>query len=102
MEAFGDAVLAGEAPHSGHLLFPVRQGLAQGPGEFEAAGFQGLDERQELWDQAAAFGRGLPADAQQGAELLLQFVDGLEGRLLPEHLGELDALLSEKTVAAGT
>ena len=46
VEAFGDAVVAGEAPHADDLLRPIMEGLGEGVSVFEAAGFERLDKRQ--------------------------------------------------------
>ena len=47
MEAFGDGVVAGEAPQPDDLLGPIGEGFSEGDGVFEAAGSEGLDEAEE-------------------------------------------------------
>jgi hypothetical protein len=100
MEAFGNAVVAGEAPHACDLFAPVAEGLSQGFGQFEAAGGEGLDKAEQLGDERLALSFGLAASAEQRAEALLELIDGFERRLLAEDGGEPQALLEIEAVAA--
>ena len=54
MEALSDAIVFGEAPHTGDLLLPGVQGPGQGGERSEAAVGQLLDECEEALDDRAA------------------------------------------------
>jgi hypothetical protein len=47
MEALGDAVVFGEAPHAHYFFRPFGQGLGEGAGGFEAALAQRYDQFKE-------------------------------------------------------
>ena len=59
MEALGDAVVTGEAPHADDLLGPVGEGLGEGESGLEAALTQGGYEGEELPDVDTAVARVL-------------------------------------------
>ena len=54
MEALGNTVVFGEAPHAGDLLLPGAQSLGQGGERSEATAGQLLDELEEALDDGSA------------------------------------------------
>jgi len=48
VEALGDAVVFGEAPHAGDLLAPGGESLSQGEQWREAGGFEVIDGMEEF------------------------------------------------------
>jgi hypothetical protein len=75
MEALGDAVVSGKAPHTGDGLGPGAKGVSQGDERLEVTGGESLNEGKELAGQRAA----LPASAVllvEEAEALLGFAFG--------------------------
>jgi len=54
VEAFGDAVVAGKAPHADDFLDPVGEGCSEGASGSEAAGLKGGNELEEFSDVVAA------------------------------------------------
>jgi hypothetical protein len=56
MEALGDAVVFGEAPHAYDLVSPFGQGLRQRDSGLEAVLAHGVDEAEEGADMIAAGG----------------------------------------------
>ena len=54
VEAFGDAVVAREAPHDGDLGGPGMHGFAESDQRSEGAVFECLDRTEEAWCQVAA------------------------------------------------
>ena len=102
MEALGNAVVAGKAPHPNDLLGPLGQGLAESGGGLEAAAAQGLDDAQQLGDVAKAGGLGLFLQTQEGAEPFLELVDALQGGLLGEEPLEPLPLDRIEPIGSGT
>ena len=51
MEALGDAVVAGEAPHPDDLFDPFVEGFGEGESALQAALFEGFDQA-ELFGEA--------------------------------------------------
>ena len=71
MEALGDGVVPGKAPHTADLLGPFGQGFGERGSGLEAAVTQGFDEAEELHGVVAALGRGLVFQAQEREEPFL-------------------------------
>lgn len=67
MEALGDAVVFGEAPHGGDLVFPVVEGVAEGLEGAEGRGLQLADHGdQRASPQAGGYGpRGTLSDHRE-------------------------------------
>ena len=51
VEAFGDAIVFGEHPHTGDGLIPIGQGFGESFQWFEAAIFEGFNLFEELRDE---------------------------------------------------
>src|SRR5580658_517300 len=100
MEALGDAVVFGEAPHAHDLLGPFGQGPAEGAGVLEVALAQRCDQLQERAGVPKAGPLALVLEAQEGAELLLELVDAEECRMLGEELAQALLLVWIHPVAA--
>jgi hypothetical protein len=79
VESFGDAVVAGEAPHTGDFRFPGMKGFAERGERGEGAGTQLPDEMQKQGRQLPAFVLIEAFVQQQGAEALFEPVDRLDG-----------------------
>jgi len=71
MEALGDGVVPGKAPHAADLLGPFGQGFGKRSSGLEAAATKGFDEAEELRGVVAALGRGLVFHAQEREETFL-------------------------------
>ena len=71
MEALGDGVVPGKAPHTADLLGPFGQGFGERSSGLEAAATQGFDEAEELRGVVAALGRRLVFQAQEREEPFL-------------------------------
>ena len=92
MEALGDGVVPGKAPHTADLLGPFGQGFGKRGSGLEAAATQGVDEAEELRGVFTALGRGLVFTAQEREEPFLELVDALKGRMLAEEPVQVAAL----------
>ena len=101
MEAFGDAVVAGEAPHPDDLLGPLGEGLGEGAGALQAAGLEGVDQTEQFPDMAATGGLGLVLKREQPAELFLEGIDALQGRIRGEESCQALALERIEPIGAG-
>ena len=100
MEALGDAVVAGKAPHADDLLPPVVDRLSEGDGGGEATGLEGLDEIEQLREVPATVPFGLSLEAEQGAEPLLELVEAMEGGLQRQEFAQALALSRLQPVVA--
>ena len=80
MEALGNTVVAGEAPHAGDLLDPFQEGFDEGENRLEAALPEGCDGLEELGDALAAGLFGEVFKAEQLADLLLHGIGRFEWR----------------------
>lgn len=65
VEAFGDAVVFGEAPHAGDGLLPVTQGIGEGDQRAKAAVGELVDDFDESRGEFAALAFFLVAFAHQ-------------------------------------
>src|SRR4051812_23797925 len=92
MEALGDAIVAGEAPHAHDFLPPVGQRLGQSESGLQAALTEGLDNAEQFGDVLPARLLGEGFQAKQSADSFLHLVDGLELRIPGEELREALAL----------
>ena len=101
VEALGDAIGAGEAPHADDLLGPVREGLGEGRSGLEAAVAQRFNQAEQLLDMPAAGALGLELQAQQRPEAFLQLVDALQQRMPGEELVQAAALVGLEVVRSG-
>src|ERR1700722_1471446 len=102
VEALGDAVVAGEAPHAGDLLGPVAKGLGEGESGLEAALAEALDVGDELLDVATAGSLGLVLESKEPRQALLHLIDALERRMLGEEGLQALPLLGFEAVGAAT
>ena len=71
VEALGDGVVAGVAPHAGYLLGPFGEGFSERTSSLEAAGTQGVDKTEQFPDMITALIRRLVLQAQQREEPFL-------------------------------
>jgi len=84
VEALGDAVVAGEAPHGDNLLAPAVQGIAELYQLRQAGLAQLVDGAQEARRQRLALPVAAVFLQQQVAEALLEAVDRLQGGMSME------------------
>ena len=105
MEALGDSVVFGEAPHAGDLLLPAGQGVGEGDELREAALAELLDGEEELFGQGTALPLLAVFVAEEIAEGVHLVVDGTEGGVTREEfiappvllLGEFVGSFSESS-----
>ena len=82
VEAFGDAIVFGEAPHAGNLFTPAGESFGQGGQWSEATLSELLGDAQEPWSMTPALASGLAALSKQRTEplhLIVERADGREG-----------------------
>ena len=102
MEALGDGVVLGKAPHTADLLCPFGQGFGERGSGLQAAATQGFDKAEELRGVFTALGRGLVFTAQEREEPFLELVDALKGRMLAEEPVQVAALTRIETICPAT
>ena len=88
MEALGDAVAVGEAPHADDGLVPGGQGFRQCDDGFEAACFEGFDKFEQLRDQLLGSACGDVFRSHEVICFLHLIVNGFEGGVLVEEAAE--------------
>ncbi|MEK0447168.1 MAG: hypothetical protein RLZZ399_2489 [Verrucomicrobiota bacterium] len=79
VEAFGDAVVFGKAPHSGDLLFPVLKGRRQSLHRFKSRSLKLPKDRQEPLTPLTALELGLMLLIQRVCDSVNFIVDNSEG-----------------------
>ena len=98
VEAFGDAVGFGEAPHADDGLVPVGEWLRESDEGSKAARLESVDEVEQLRDQLASLaGIDVFVSHELGSALHL-IVDGFEGWVLCEEALECELLAGEEFV----
>lgn len=85
MEAFGDPVVLGEAPHAGDGFHPVPKGPGEGLQWLEGAVFEFTDMPQELLDEARALLLGFVLLVHELADLVKVLIEGFENGVLDEE-----------------
>jgi hypothetical protein len=75
VEAFGDAIVFGEAPHAGDFLLPAFEGIGQGDDWSEAALGELLNDLDEARSEGSALVRFLVAHSHQRADALHLVID---------------------------
>ena len=88
MEALGDAVVLGEAPHAGDGFHPVPEGLSQGFQRFEGTVFEFVDVSQEFFDEARTLFFGFVLLVHELADLVKVFIEWFENGMLFEEFSE--------------
>lgn len=88
MEAFGDPVVLGEAPHAGDGFHPVPEGLSQGFEWLEGAVFEFIDMSEEFFDEARTLFFGFVLLVHELADLVEVLIEGLENGMLFEEFTE--------------
>jgi hypothetical protein len=86
VEAFGDAVGFGEAPHTGNGLSPSLKSISQGVERFEAAFDEFGDVPVEAYGESLALLFGAVLYVEQGPKLMHLLVEGLEGGIRFEEV----------------
>ena len=81
VEAFGDAVVFGEAPHARDLLPPSRESPGESSQRSEAAVGKLAGDVQQLWCELLTLPCVLVTPSQQGAEALHLVVNGARCRM---------------------
>lgn len=76
VEALGDAVVFGKAPHADDLLTPACEGFGKSDQRSKTTVLELPGDAHEQWRQAFAASGGLVALAQQGPKALHLLVDG--------------------------
>jgi len=84
MEAFGDSVVAGEAPHAGDLLAPCMERFAELQQWREPATTERRDFAEQALRQLPAFVLVMMLFQQQIAEPLLEAIDRFHGGFFAE------------------
>jgi len=79
MEALGNAIVLGEAPHASDGLGPGAQRGSQSDERLEATGGEPVDEAQQLTGEGSAGAPGLVLEVEQGAQTLHFIIEGLQG-----------------------
>ena len=88
MEALGDAVVLGEAPHAGDGLHPVRKGLGQGRQRLEGTVFEFSDMPEEFLDEAKTLFLGFVLLVHELADLVKVLIERFENGVLGEEFLE--------------
>lgn len=88
MEAFGDAVVFGEAPHAGDFLLPVFEGIGQGDDWSEAAVSELFNHMDEARSEGSALVSFLVAHSHQGADALHLVIDRFQSWVAVEEFFE--------------
>ena len=76
MEAFGDTIVFGKAPHAGDLFLPAFERLAEGDQRTQAGVGDLADHPQQAWCQLPALAYHLVALSHQWADAVHLLVDG--------------------------
>ena len=97
VEAFGDAIILREAPHGGNGSRPLGEGLSEGLQGCELAILQSSDELEESAHVTAALSFGLGFEVEQSAELITQFEQGIQRRMLINQLLAPHSLLGAES-----
>ena len=92
VEALGDTIVFGKAPHAGDGFGPRAQGIGQRDEGFKAAGCKLLDEGEELSGQRAAFPASAVLLIEEGSQAVHLIVEGFEGWIGCEEFLEADFL----------
>jgi len=98
MEALGDAVGFGEAPHADDGFVPVGERLGEGDEGGKAAGFEGFNEVEQLRDQLAGLAGVDVFGSHELVGFLHLFVEGFEGWMISEEALESGLLAWEELV----
>lgn len=81
MEAFREAIVAGEVPHAAYFVDSRVESFSEGPGLDKLGLAEPLDEVEQLFEQRRALEFVLAALAQQAVLVLLHLKNGQEQRL---------------------
>ena len=96
VEALGDAVVFGEAPHAADLLSPTRQRLGQGDHGSQATILEFLDQTKKPRHQRPTLTLALSLLTHEHPHLLHLLVDWSEGRAFSkEFIPSFSLLISE-------
>lgn len=85
VEAFGDPVVLGEAPHAGDGFHPVPEGLGEGFKRFEGAVFEFVNVSEELLDERGTLFLGFVLLVHELTDLVKILVEGFENGVLFEE-----------------
>lgn len=86
MEAFGDSVVLGEAPHAGDGFLPIEQGFGKCLQWFQIRVLELADVPVKDFGVDSALSFGLVFSVHESAELVHSGMDGFECRVLIEEL----------------
>jgi len=92
VEALGDAVVFGEAPHGGQGFAPRVEGSGQRDQRLEAAVAQFFDGAEEFCRQRSALGLGAVFGVKQPPNIMHFFVQRAQSRAAPEEGAQALAL----------
>jgi len=93
MEAFGDAVVAHEAPHAGDRLQPVAQGVCQSLHGLNLILTEGFDPGEQFSDALSALLFGLVLVVHEGAQFVHLLMEGFEDGVVGEEVLKAGVLL---------
>jgi hypothetical protein len=100
MEALGDAIIFGEAPHGGERFSPGVESFCQGDQGGKGAGTKFVDDPEQSVDQGATCAFGLVFNIHEGTQGVHFLVDGLEGWMFGEELPEAQTIEVGEVVGA--
>ena len=102
MEALGDAIVFGEAPHGGERFSPGRQGLSEGKERGEGAGFKLIDTIEEFLRERAAGAFCLMFEVEESAKSMHGVIEGRESRIFGKERPEALAVNGREVVLSFT
>jgi hypothetical protein len=94
MEAFGDAIVFGKAPHGRQRFSPAREGLRQSQERGEATGCELINGSEEFLRQRPAGPLGLVLNIEESAAPIHGVIEGLESRIFGKEPLEVQAVRS--------
>ena len=100
VEAFGDAIVSGEAPHGGQGLAPGVEGLGESDQGSEGAGGELLNEEDEVSRGLEALAFGEVFSIHERAQGVHFFVERAETGMGLEEGLQADKVFGQKAVAA--
>ena len=98
MEAFGDAIVFGKAPHGRQRFSPARERLSQSEHGGEATDFELINESEEFLSQRAAGTLCLVLNIEESAEPMHGVIERLESRIFGKEPLEAQAVSSRELV----
>ena len=98
MEALGDAIVFGEAPHGGERFSAGRQGLSEGKERGEGTGFELIDKIEEFLSERTAGAFCLMFEVEESAKWMHGVIEGRESRIFSKERPEALAVNGREVV----